>query len=82
MTWLASLWARFSASAASTIAAGVAIAAAVLAVIAQSRKDGRIQERLRANERDRDRANQIRDAVDRARRSERVSDDRRGYRND
>lgn len=79
---LASLWTRFSASFASYLAAGIAILAALTAIIAQSRKDGRTQERLRAQERDIERASQIRDAVNRARNAERVPDDTRGYRRD
>jgi HAMP domain-containing protein len=60
-------------------AIGAAILA-VLALMAKSRRDGRLRERTIAQENDRERANQIRDAVDAARRGGGLQPDDRGYR--
>jgi type II secretory pathway pseudopilin PulG len=76
MTWLtrtfSALWGY--------LAAALAGVLAILAALAYARSQGRQGERSRAKELDRERANQIRDAVDAARRGGGLQPDDRGYR--
>lgn len=76
------LWARLAASFVGNVELIVLGLIGLLAVVARSRSDGRELERARAQRGDVRRANEIRDAVDRLRRTERLRDvgDTRGYR--
>jgi hypothetical protein len=76
MTWLAKqlapIWGWLVAAAAAIVA--------FLAILGRAKNEGRTDERNRAQEADRERANQIRDAVDAARRGGGLQPDDRGYR--
>jgi hypothetical protein len=62
------------------IAAGLAAAVTILAAISKAKRDGALDERTRQIRRDNERAWEIRDAVDAARRGGGMQPDDRGYR--